>query len=557
MINVVLAWHMHQPEYRNLASGEYRLPWTYLHAIKDYVDMAAHLERYDDARAVVNFAPILLEQLEDYASRIRENQENGRDIPDRLLTCLVSDDEFISDNQNRLWLIEACLKVNVERLVKRYPAFKDLVRIAEHLTPGGIDYLYRQFFIDLVVWYHLAWMGETVKRDNPVVQRLIEKARDFSAQDRQDLLTVIGDIIAGIIPRYRALSDQGKIELSMSPFAHPMLPLLIDFESAREAIPDAPLPTATEYPDGVARCHWHIEQGLQVFERCFGRKPQGCWPSEGGVSDPAVRMLDDYGFKWLATGKNVLSHSLSKQPDDCDVEHLAFHLEGSETQLFFRDDGLSDLVGFSYSDWHADDAVGDLIQHIHNIHERCDNPQQHVVSIVLDGENAWEHYPENGYYFLDALYQRLSSDEAINLTTFDQFLSHSDRSMQLNHLVAGSWVYGSFSTWIGDTAKNRAWDLLCQAKTDLDDWLNTHSAHADRNEILKQLAICEGSDWFWWFGDYNPSSSVRDFDELYRLNLKNLYRLAALDPPDALDVPLSSGSSDSTAEGGGTMRRGG
>ena len=555
---MVLLWHMHQPEYRDVTTGEYRLPWTYLHAIKDYVDMAAHLERYEGARAVVNFAPILLEQLEDYGRRIQANLEMGEKIPDTLLSCLVSDDFFIENDQNRLWLIQACLRANDERLVKRYPIYDCLVQMAQRLTsPESVSYLYRQYFIDLVVWYHLAWMGETVKRENPLIKRLIEKGRQFSHQDRRELLSLIGQITVNIIPSYRTLMEAGKVELSMSPYAHPMLPLLIDFESTREAMPDAPLPEAGSYPGGPERVQWHIDQGLAVFERCFGTRPQGCWPSEGGVSDATIRELDTAGFKWLATGDNVLNHSLIKQGLGDDCRHQAFVLKNTESRIFFRDDGLSDLIGFTYSSWHADDAINDLLQHIHTIRDHCEDQNQRIVSIILDGENAWEYYPENGYYLLDTLYRRLSEDEGIHLTTYSDYMAQQENVQNLDHVVAGSWVYGTFSTWIGDPDKNRAWDLLCQAKKDIDPWLAQHPEHDLRDKVLNQLAICEGSDWFWWFGDYNPSESVKDFDTLFRLNLTNLYALTGLPVPDALSLSLSAGNQQSGAEAGGVMRRGG
>jgi alpha-amylase/alpha-mannosidase (GH57 family) len=560
-LNVVLLWHMHQPEYRNLATGEYHLPWTYLHAIKDYADMAAHLERHSGARAVVNFAPILLDQIEDYASRIKECLRDSCVIPDPLLNSLISDKPFIKDKAERLSLILACSKVNEERLIKRYPPFENLIQIARKLsTQDAVCYLDPQFFIDLVVWYHLAWMGETIRKDNAVINRLIDKGHDFSPEDRRALIEVISETLSNIIPRYRKLAEEGKVELIMSPYAHPMLPLLLDFNSMREAIPEAALPETPEYPGGEARARWHIEEGLRTFEHYFGHKPIGCWPSEGGVSTATVKLLDEYGFKWAASGDNVLSNS--GQTEICDAEgddcrHVPYSIEGSDIRLFFRDDGLSDLIGFTYSNWHADDAVGDLIQHLKNIRTHCKNPAESVVSIILDGENAWEYYPENAHYFLDALYQRLSEDPDLNLTTYSNYLETQSNSKQLPRLVAGSWVYGSFSTWMGDPDKNRAWDLLCEAKLAYDAHLQAHPDAASNPELLKQLAVCEGSDWFWWFGDYNSSSSVRDFDDLYRLNLQNLYRLMDRSPPAELDEPISKGTESSETEAGGVMRRGG
>ncbi|MEA3292119.1 MAG: glycoside hydrolase family 57 protein [Pseudomonadota bacterium] len=559
-LNVVLMWHMHQPEYRDLATGEYRLPWTYLHAIKDYTDMAAHLERYPGARAVVNFAPILLEQLEDYAGRVERHLGSGEPLGDRLLSALAGAEGDFRQNAGRKWLIDACLKANEEHAIKRYPAFDELAKIArQYRDAPSLMYLNRQFFADLMVWYHLAWLGEAAKRKNPKVRRLLKKQRHYTLRNRHTLLQLIGDEIRGIVPRYRKLAEQGRVELAMSPYAHPMLPLLIDFQSMQEAMPGAPMPETAGYPDGEARACWHLEEGAKVFERLFGTRPQGCWPSEGGLSVATAGMLAGQGFRWTASGDNVLRNSIHQEHpgEQRDCQHQLYRYDSADLGLFFRDDGLSDLIGFTYSNWHADDAVGDLLHHLHNIGEHCESPGDSIVSIILDGENAWEYYPENGYYFLDGLYRRLSSDPSIRLTTYGEFLNRNgSKSRSLSQLVAGSWVYGTFSTWIGDLAKNRAWDLLCDAKTALDEWLESHPDSRDDPEILKQLAVCEGSDWFWWFGDYNPAGSVRDFDELYRRNLRNLYTLIGQGAPAALDEPLSMGG-DVSAEAGGVMRRGG
>jgi alpha-amylase/alpha-mannosidase (GH57 family) len=558
-LNVVLMWHMHQPEYRDLSNGEYHLPWTYLHAIKDYVDMVAHLESCPTGRAVVNFAPVLLEQLEDYGAQIDAYFATGKPVRDQLLHSLVSDEDYRSDTQHRRWLIEACLKANEEHLINRYPVFQKLIHTAKrHIKQGSLKYLYSQFFIDLTVWYHLAWMGETIKHDNLIVRNLIQKGSEFSPQDRDNLMRVIGEQIRSIIPRYRQLAEDGRIELCMSPYSHPMLPLLLDFSSALDATPDLPLPAASHYPGGEARANWHMEHGIRVFERCFGQQPVGCWPSEGGVSEAAADLIAQHGFRWLATGDTVLHNSFREQPSEllAQCRHADFLKNNTDLHVFFRDDGLSDLIGFTYSKWHADDAVADLIQHLHNIHTHCDDKNQTVVSIILDGENAWEHFPENGYHFLQGLYQRLSNDPKINLTTYSDYLAGSDKSRNLPRLAAGSWVYGNFATWMGDADKNRAWDLLCNAKIAFDEYIRANPDMAEDKALLAQLAICEGSDWFWWFGDYNPAGSVQDFDQLYRKNLSNLYQLIEQPVPEALSLSLSQGNANSTAETGGVMRRG-
>jgi len=366
--------------------------------------------------------------------------------------------------------------------------------------------------------------------------------------------------MAGLIPRYRALAERGQIELSMTPYGHPIVPLLNDFANLRDALPDAPAPEAVDYPGGAERARWHLRHGVEVFERYFGRKPVGVWLSEGGVSEDALAQLDAMGFAWTASGEGVWRNSCVKSgfpESDIHTKRALFspaQIDGFATRVFFRDDGLSDLIGFKYGDWHADDAVGDFVQHLENIARFFgQDANRHVVSVILDGENAWEYYPDNGHHFLDALYSALSSHPALNVGTFAEQATQAAVT-SLKRLAAGSWVYGSFSTWIGSEDKNRGWDLLAMAKRDYDRAAEGGGLSAAQlQQATQQLAVCEGSDWFWWFGDYNPASSVSDFERLYRDQVRELYRLIGVAPPIQLDVPLSQGRG--SAENAGTMRR--
>ena len=561
-LNVVICWHMHQPSYNDRLSGEYFLPWTYLHAIKDYVDMAAHLEAEPKAAAVVNFAPILLEQLDDYAQQISDYFLKGTKIKDAIL-CALSSAVMPSDTSERVKLVSDCLKANKERLIDRYSNYQRLEQLAKWFLkyPDANLYINDQFLMDLLVWYHLAWLGETVRRSDIRIKSLIDKGNSYSLQDRRVLLEIIGNLISGVIPRYKALADSGRVELSTSPYAHPIVPLLLDLQSAKQAMPKCIMPKLDNYPGGTERAQWHIHHGMEVFERYFGFRPKGCWPSEGSVSDDALKLFEQCGIRWVASGENVLRHSLHKLTEYAESEHdpkhcRAFCLQGHSMASFYRDDGLSDLVGFTYSTWHADDAVANLTHHLENIAAAIKSePDQYVVSIILDGENAWEHYPENGYYFLQALYKKLASHTRLNLTTFSQCLDQGVPLIPLPHIVAGSWVYGTFSTWIGDIDKNRAWDMLGEAKRCYDTVLSTaRLSEQQRQSAEIQLAICEGSDWFWWFGDYNPSYTVSDFDHLFRLQLTNLYKILGETPPDYLSRSFATGSGAPVH--GGVMRRG-
>ncbi len=554
---------MHQPEYRDLRKNEYQLPWTYLHVIKDYIDMVDHLESIPGARAVVNFTPTLLEQIEDYKQQIKDFLRHNAPLRDPLLSNLTSN-KLPSSPPLRLQIINDCLRANRERLIDHYPAYQKLANMSEWFlnNPDTVFYLDEQYLFDLLMWHHLAWIGETIKRKDQRIKRLIHKESDYTLNDRYLLLEVIGEIHNTIIDRYRRLAQSGQIELSVTPYAHPIMPLMLDLNSAREAMPDVPLPEKPAYPGGKERVHWHIKQGLDIFKNHFGFKPVGCWPSEGAISGETLEILSEYNFKWAATGGSVLNNSLSRAGMMDEVYndiglHRAYKVEPEESKIncFFRDDGLSDLIGFTYSKWHADDAVGNLMEHLETIFNTREDQSGRVVSIILDGENAWEYYPENGYYFLTALYKSLAEHPNIELTTFSDCIDLKVKPTKLPSIVAGSWVYGSFSTWIGDSAKNRGWDMLIEAKECFDTVVAR--GELDPGELSRaeqQLAVCEGSDWFWWFGDYNPADSVSSFESLFRLNLSILYQYLGVLPPSYLTQVFTQGSGAPAA--GGTMRPG-
>jgi len=553
-LRVVLCWHMHQPQYRDLVSGEYQLPWVYLHAVKDYVDMAAHIEANPRARAVVNFAPILLEQIADYAAQLDGFLHGRSAIRDPMLAALAQP-ALPLDIETRLPLLKACLRAN-DRLIERFPAYQRLTEIARWLIahPGAAIYLNEAFLTDLLVWHHLAWLGETVRRSDARVRRLLDKAIGFTVHDRRELLTVMHELIAGVIGRYAQLAERGQVELSVTPYAHPILPLLIDLTCAREAMPDAPLPTIERYPNGSERARWHLRAGIDTFRRYFGFAPRGCWPSEGALSVPALDLLAEFGFAWTATGQNVLVNTLKRAGETLEKKedwlYTPYTAEGG-LKCFFRDDELSDLIGFTYATWHGDDAVSNLIHRLEQIAQQPDGKRERVVAIVMDGENAWEHYPDNAYHFLSALYRRLAEHPRLLLTTFAECLGLPP--VTLPPLVAGSWVYGTLSTWIGDPDKNRGWDMLGDAAQAYYQRVGALAPEA-RHKAELQLAVCEGSDWFWWFGDYNPASTVSDFERLYRLHLTNLYQLLGAEPPEYLASAFTRGAGSPLH--GGTMRPG-
>ncbi len=553
---VVLLWHMHQPHYRDALTGEYALPWTYLHGLKDYSDMAAHLEANPAARAVINVTPVLIEQLNDYVRMLRRHLEQGEPVSDAVL-ALLTEQPLPEAPAARVGALRACLRAQKPRMIERFPAYLALATIAEsfgdELQAGyASDALLR----DIAVWYHLAWCGEVLRRDSLVVRRLMAKERDFDAADRRMLLTLIADTLAGILPRWRRLAEAGRVELSVTPYSHPILPLLQDFGAARESQPELPLPQTSGYTGGAERATWHVDEAIRRFTVEFGFPPKGCWPAEGAISRATLELLDSRGFEWAASGANVLRASLAASHSELGETGFdqPWRLRAARLHCFFRSDRLSDLVGFEYSSWHGDDAAAHLDHELTKLADLYHGDAGRCVLIALDGENAWEHYPDNGYWFLDALYRRLADNPRLELTTLSAASERAVVPAVLTQVVAGSWVHGTLSTWMGDADKNQAWDLLCAAKSCFDAVRASGRLSPQQLAAAEhQLAQCESSDWFWWFGGYNPAEAVASFDRLYRRQLTALYRLLGEEPPAVLEQPLSRGGE--AVEGGGSMRR--
>lgn len=560
-LDLVFLWHMHQPDYRLREAGgnsRFALPWTYLHALKDYTDMAAHLERHPSIRAVVNFVPVLLDQIEDYAGQL----ESG-ELRDPLLAALGQPANQPFTPAQRRTLLDSCFRSNHVTMLEPYPHYKRLHELLRHLEPQGeaaLSYLADSFFHDLVTWYHLVWIGEAERRRQPLLAELLARGEGFSQDDRLALLDLIRELMAGLIPRYRALAEAGRLEISATPYAHPLAPLLIDFGSAREAWPDVQLPRSPAYPGGRTRTRAHLERALGSQVRRFGSTPAGMWPAEGAISTPLLQMMGDAGVRWAACSETVLANTLRQAGANLHDRHhwlyRPYEIEGANgLQMVFRDERLSDLIGFEYSKWHGRDAANHFIAELENIARAAPAGDPPLVCVILDGENAWEYYPYNAYYFFEDLYSALEQHPFIRTTTLAEYQARTPgRAGRLAGVTAGSWVYGTFSTWIGDPEKNHAWELLCAAKQSYD--LVTQSGRlteAEQRAAEAQLTVCESSDWFWWFGGYNPPMAVESFDRLYRENLKRLYEALQLSPPAELDQPISRGGG--SAESGGTMRR--
>ncbi len=531
---LMLLWHMHQPFYKDLAEGAYFMPWVRLHGLKDYFGMVALLRDFPEVHVTFNLVPSLVAQLDEYARD--EAKEAAYELAFKPAGELSLEDREI--------LLQQAFQLNHENLMSRYPRFRELY---ERREAAGIraaaKLLGDQDFIDLQVLSQLAWFDEIYLANDEVIRRLVGRAGGFTEEDKIELRKKEVELLKVTLEEYKRAASQNQIELSTSPYYHPILPLLCDTQVAAESNPRISLPRHRFAHPEDARAQ--VREAVRLHERFFGSRPKGLWPSEGSVSDCVLTMAAEEGFAWVATDEGVLGRSLS----------MDFHRDASGTvfnarelyrpyrfsaaeqgvSIFFRDHQLSDLIGFVYSHMDPKDAARDLHG---RLRRAALGSEPRVVSIILDGENAWEYYPGNGREFLREFYGLLSTDADLRAVTASEALAVAEQGT-LAHVVPGSWINANFDVWIGAEEDNRAWDLLYQARVYFDQHHHIPGLDPHRRSLAQhELWIAEGSDWCWWYGPEHSSGHDEEFDFLYRKHLSNLYRMLGGSPPDELAVPI-------------------
>ena len=533
---IAFLWHMHQPFYKDPASGLYRLPWVRLHGTKDYLDMAKVLLEFPDIRQTFNFTPSLLEQITDYT------EANAKD--QYLELTLKKAAEL--NTEEKTFILENFFLANWDNMIKPFPRYYELLtkRGLHHLAKSDLLRAARYFserdFLDLQVLFNLCWIDPMFRQTDPALRMLVDKGRDYTEEDKHVIIEKQFSILREIVPAYREMAEKGQIELSVSPFYHPILPLLCDTNSARIAMPDAKLPHERfSHPEDAEK---QVRMGLDYFEKVFGYRTTGMWPSEGSVSEEVLKIVSAAGIKWLATDEDILSISLGKQlrDDSRNITQpgiLYRPYSRENVCLIFRDHNLSDLIGFVYSKWEPKKAAEDLINRLIRIRESVPGNIPYLVSIILDGENAWEYYKNDGLDFLKYLYEGLSGEERLKTATVSEYLGQHDRCQPLERLHAGSWIYANFGIWIGHEEDNMAWDYLKEARDELELFRKMNPGK-DLSDAWKSIYIAEGSDWNWWYGDEHTTDTQEVFDELFRMNLMKVYTRLGIEVPPYLYVPI-------------------
>jgi len=545
IIRLVLLWHMHQPFYKDMVTGDYRLPWVRLHALKDYYGMVKLAEEFPGVHQNFNLVPSLIAQIQDYVSG---------EAHDPFLNLVSKPANELTASERR-FALQYLFQANPVNMIGRYPRYRELwerYRATVDRPEGPESYFVARDYADLQVLSQLAWFDEYVLTDSEV-RPLIQKGEDFTRDDQLAVLAKENEILGKIVPTYAEAAARGGLELSTTPYYHPILPLICDTNVGADSTPGLTLPTRRfRWPDDAAV---QIGRAIELHQQTFGTSPVGLWPSEGSVSDEALALAHKQGIQWMATDEGVLGRSIGYMfsrdahgrlhGDSAEQLYNIHRYEKGDTRMnmLFRDHTLSDLIGFVYSAMPARDAAHHLLQTIReSARPVLERGRDAVVSVILDGENAWEYYPQSGREFLRRFYDGLQLDPMIESVTVSEAIARHRQSNfgTLTRLVPGSWIDANFNVWIGAPEDNKAWDLLAEARDYYDRNANRVS-ETQRKLAWEELLIAEGSDWNWWYGPEHHSANDHDFDELYRRHLSNVYTALEGVPPEELTVPIASG----------------
>jgi alpha-amylase/alpha-mannosidase (GH57 family) len=526
MVHVCFLWHMHQPDYRDPVSGAALMPWVRLHATRGYYDMAKSLlEAPEDVCVTINFAPSLLEQLLLLADP---------SSLDRFIELAHREASTLTFHERRL-MLRHFFSISRETGVNPRPRYRELLEKRDALS---LDQAATQFtaqeLTDVAALFYLSWVGWGAREDFPRLAALEQKGGYFTEKEKQEILSLTGDAAKRVLHLYREAKRTGKIELSATPYAHPILPLLYDSDCAQISRPDLPLPPRFSYPQDA---RWHVQEAVRVFRHVFQENPRGMWPAEGSISPQVVPLFEEAKLDWIASDEGVLLRSIEGATRE-EAMTKPWRLAGSSLDVVFRDRDLSDRIGFWYSKMPPKDAAEDFLSQVSRIEEKLPQNETRILCVILDGENPWEHYPDGGRQFLSLVYRGLQGrclglSQALSLPKLHRG--------SLASLHSGSWIEASFRIWIGGEADNRAWRLLGEARATLEEAIKSEFASDAITLAHRHMAIAEGSDWFWWFGDDFASEEKIFFDALFRGRLIAVYRALHKQPPEDLLRPVEEG----------------
>ena len=537
-LSIAFYWHMHQPVYQLSPTGYFLMPWVRLHAVKDYLDMALWAKKFDKLKLNFNFVPVLINAIINYG----ENE--AHDIHSRL--TITPQDELT--NEDKIFILNNFFDANYQTMILANPEYHRLYQIVQSSGTEDTSIFSNQEYADLMALFNLAWIDPSFKTSNSELKKLVKKGKNYTLEDRIAIIQIQRDIIKKIIPTIRKLIEKNKIEITTSPYYHPILPILLDYKNIKKnSSPANDLQDLKTDLDAKMQ----TKMALDRIEEVFGKRPRGVWPSEQCVSAKTLEMLSSLGVEWSLSDEGILANSINfefehdfkgyiKEPYHL-LKTYKYKTSTSDLKMVFRESTIPNLIGFEYQNHNPIATANDLYDRIKVLQSKIlsspDN--EHLLTIALDGENCWENYLEDGASFLKTLYTLITEDDSLETVLLSDYLEKTKEDKLLPKIASGSWINRNFKLWIDEPVKDIAWTYLKRVRQDFANFVKREPLNPNIELARRELFICEGSDWFWWYGEPNDSGRDNIFDFLFRTHLKNVYRYLDLDTPKYLDDPLS------------------
>lgn len=535
-LSLAIYWHMHQPVYE--LEGTYLMPWVRLHAVKDYLDMALFLEKYPKLKLNFNIVPALLDAIIDYS------EDGYHDIHSELT---ATDTNNISEEE-KAFILNNFFSAKFETMIYKSESYKELFQKRFSNDSAIIQDFSAQELSDLMALFNLVWIDPIHFERYPRLKELWLKQRGYTLEDRLEILKIQKQIIREIIPTYKKLIQEGRIELTTSPYYHAILPILLDIKGSVKSVTTTEgLPQSL---DMVEDARNQIKMALDRIEEVFGVRPKGMWPPELCLGTKTLNMFAKEGIKWTISDEGILSSSINCEfvrdfkGNLSDPYHLLkvyeYQAKENTIDVIFRDRSIPNLINFEYAGINSTMAADDLYEKIKMIQSKLlvspDNT--HLLTIATDCENCWENYQNDGIDFLENIYSLICNDESLETVLISNYIETDNHKKALKKIYSGSWIDKTFRFWIGDIEKNKAWTYLKKTKDDLENFIKENKNNPNIEIAKRELYIAEGSDWFWWYGEPNNSGQDFVFDYMFRERLKNVYITLGIKYPEYLEQSL-------------------
>jgi len=571
-LNLAIIFHQHQPYYKNKLTGMVEMPWVRVHGMTEYVDSPGILSN-TDTKVTYNLVPSFIEQLLDYSENgvldvhtdIARRSWNSAGYPNA--TALELHTMQFQSFWNSGWIYNVTADDSrvgwLQPSSERYSELYDMT--LHNLKPATImddTLLGPQDFLDLqVLWYLYQFSPSYVQgqynsshRDQGLIDLFMQNGQ-YTLADLTYVLDAQESHMSNILPMYSELAASEQIELTTTPYYHPIMPLLMmdgwTFEDGIRVNKDS-------WPEDVTK---HLETGMDLFEQELGFRPTGMWPSEQSVSPPMVQPVADVGIEWMVTDELNLEESTDLNGNTIDVSvasNLATPWVVDDVAVVFRDRVISDRIAFQYGSMTPEAAVSDFLAYCDNIRQQLldegKDPSDHLLTVALDGENwmfmsEFQHQ-DNGRPFTEEWFGRLTTHPTIVTTTPGEFLEKNLTLPEIDVIGTGSWIDGTLSTWAGEAEESLAWQRLVEARQALVAFESENPNHSGLDAAWESLYIAEGSDWFWWYGLDQDSGYDEMWDVLFKVHLSNIYRAINIDLPPYLQDLWSNPALPDTPYGG-------